>query len=1153
MSPKLQNRTAAFFAVIFLATAAIVEPASGQQTDLMAINQKFQELYAAGNYLAALAEAQKLEAAVKVQFGTNHPNYAIALHTLGQVYIAQGKYPDAEVVIKRALAIEEKALGANHPILADFVTLLAVVLELEGKYADAEGFFRRALAIKEKTLGTDHPDIADILYNLALMSRDQGRYAEAGGLLGRVLSIKERALGGNHLDVATTLIDLAAVRGMEGKYADAERLFRRALAIREAALGANDPNVASVLHSLANSYQMQGKYAEAERIYQRALAIREKALGVNHSDVGATLGSLANLLKNEGKYADAEALYRRALAIMEKALGVNHLDVAATLNNLANLYENEGKYADAEEIFKRTLAIRETALGANHPDVATVLNNLAIVYYDQGKYAEAEGLYRRTLAIREKTLGAGHPDVAATLNNLANVYQAQGKYAEAEGLTQRALAIEEKALGANHPEVAGTLYNLAIEYGSQRKYAEAEGFFKRALAIQEKTLGVGHPNVALTLNALATVYREYGKYAEAEGLYQRALAIRERALGVNHPEVAQTLNNLAMLDIARGNTKNALTYSRRTTSAVIAHATIDASGTGQTVKSDGLIEQRASYFHLHVANLVAATQKVIEPAAALGQEAFEIAQWAGQSSAAAAVQQMSLRFASGGDSRATLVREKQDISAAWRNKDRALIAALSKPEGQQDRAGIQLLRKQIADIEARLTAIAARLEREFPDYAALANPKPLKIDEVLKLLGPDEAMVFFLTGDKESYVFALARDGFAWQPIALGEHALSDKVAAFRRGLDLGALSKTSKAGGKPDLFDLGLAGELYAVLFGSVEPFIKNKRHLLVVPSGPLTALPFHLLITEKPATPVLPVTDKPADYFTSYRNAAWLLKRQAVTVLPSVASLKALRAFAGVDQAPKPMIGFGNPSFAPELPGTTPQPAAKPPVAVMTRAYTDYWQGAGVDREKLSQALPALPDTADELKAVAAKLGAPTSDIHLGKDASETTVKQSRLSDYRIVYFATHGLVAGDIKGFAEPSLALSLPKTPSDLDDGLLTASEVAQLKLNADWVVLSACNTIAGDKPGAEALSGLARAFFYAGARALLVSHWAVDSNAAMLLTTSTFDILKANPSFGRSEALRQAMLAYLNDTSNPKNAYPAYWAPFSVIGEGAARQ
>jgi len=256
---------------------------------------------------------------------------------------------------------------------------------------------------------------------------------------------------------------------------------------------------------------------------------------------------------------------------------------------------------------------------------------------------------------------------------------------------------------------------------------------------------------------------------------------------------------------------------------------------------------------------------------------------------------------------------------------------------------------------------------------------------------------------------------------------------------------------------------------------------------------------------------------------------------------------------ESTKPMTGFGDPLF---------NPGAKPPDgqrstktaarSLATGAYTDFWQGAGDDRARLAGALAQLPDTADELNAVAKDLGVAASDIHLGEDASETTVKRAPLADYGIVYFATHGLVAGDVKGVAEPSLVLSIPKVPSEFDDGLLTASEVAQLKLNADWVVLSACNTIAGDKPGAEALSGLARAFFYAGARALLVSHWAVNSEAATRLSISTFDRLKADPKLGRAEALRQAMLAYLNDTSSPRNAYPAFWAPFALIGEGAAR-
>jgi CHAT domain-containing protein len=186
-----------------------------------------------------------------------------------------------------------------------------------------------------------------------------------------------------------------------------------------------------------------------------------------------------------------------------------------------------------------------------------------------------------------------------------------------------------------------------------------------------------------------------------------------------------------------------------------------------------------------------------------------------------------------------------------------------------------------------------------------------------------------------------------------------------------------------------------------------------------------------------------------------------------------------------------------------------------------------------------------------MAEALGAdPASALALGDAATETAVKSAALADARILAFATHGLVTGELMGLAEPALVFTPPEKASDIDDGLLTASEAAQLDLAADWVVLSACNTAAGDgTPGAEGLSGLARAFLYAGARAILVSHWPVRDDAAAALTTSAFANLKSEPEIGRAEALRRAMLSVMENPDDPTLAHPSAWAPFVVVGEG----
>ena len=1147
VSPFRRIRVSIGVAIIAILSVLMLEPATAQRQDVADLNVKVVQLINAGKNAEALELAQRALALAEKTLSSNDALISQSLNNLAAAHRNLGRYSDAEALHKRGIALDQKIYGPDHPDTASNLNNLGLLYYLQGRYADAEPLFKRAVTVRDKTLKPDDPTTILMVENLASVYEKINRFAEAEAFYKRILNVRGKSLGQNHVDVARTLNNLANVYRSQSRFAETEAAYRRALSIRQAAQGPEHPDVATVLNNIAMNYMAAGRYADAEPLHRNALAMRQKALGADHTDVAVSLNNLASLQERQGRHAEAETLYKRALAIREKASGPDHPEVARLLSNIASFYVGLNRDAESETLQKRALAIREKAFGRNHVDVANSLNNLAVLYENQGRFSEATPLQQRSLAFYETQFGPDHPEVARVVLNLASLYANQGRTADAEALNKRSLAIREKALGPAHPDVAFALNTLGVLYLNQNKIADAEPLFKRALAIDEKALGNSHPSVADALNNLAFVRSSLNDPGAAEPLHRRALAIREKAFGPDHSKVAQSLNNLALLHSNSGRLPEAERLYRR---ALAIHeklrgpkhsdVSLTANNLAALLNKQGRYEDALKLVRtassagfpnkpVYLSVLInAVNSKNITNADTIAESYF-VVQQATSSAASVALSQLSVRSAAGTGPLAELVRLDQDLSAEAETLNKRLDQEIAKLSGQRDQAGEQKIRTRLQDLADRLEQSRARLAREFPDYATLSKPQPLTIAETKALLADDEALVL-IDVDNDSHLWVVTRDERRLITIGSGKD-IDANARKIREsiGAALGDLGKD-----RMSAFDTAAAYDIYKATLAKVEELIATKPRLLFVLTGSLTGVPPHILVTSDPAG-------------KDDRSVDWLVRRHEISVFPSVASLKFLRGKESSSRAAKRMMGFANPKF-------DPAPAESGKRAALSRSLASFYEGSNIDLTALSRSLPPLPETEAELRTVGKTVKAANADLKFGAGATETAVKQAKLNDYQILYFATHALVAGEtaqfVKAAAEPAIALSIPSKATEFDDGLLTASEIAQLKMNADWVVLSACNTAAGssNSPGAEPLSGLARAFFYAGARSLLVSHWEVPSLSAVQLLVGIFDAKAKDAKLTNAGALRQSMLAQLNDARNPGWSHPAHWAPFVLVGE-----
>lgn len=811
----------------------------------------------------------------------------------------------------------------------------------------------------------------------------------------------------------------------------------------------------------------------------------------------------------------------------------------------------------------------------------TALEDLVRVNLEAGQLADA-ARHARELAVLVDQASADQvrPNALAVIGR---ALLSTGQPVEAEAFLRRALTLEltqrqRDLAGRNQvapadalsSRMAMMLSGLAGVAATQDRWDEARRLHQRALALSLD------PDNADVLKAFALFAWQQGRYGEAVDLLSRSLKLHRQFYG-SSSSAADSTNKLGLLSMAQGKVEEAYHFFQ------------DAAAMSTQIALAGIDDPM---FHQRDGDYIASKRRLFEDVVygaarladlkpdlrdQLARESFEAAQWAERTSAAAAVSRMAARVSARDPDLSGVVREFDGLVAERQELEKRLLSRLAV----QDMLAASETRTQISTVEARARAIQARLAERFPRYSALAYPRPTPVIDVQAQLKPTEALVQFLFTEKEGYAWVLTRDQSRAFRLPSSSNWLAERVSILRCGLDDGEWSSRDDGGwlaenkrckpleaernARKELpFRPEVAHELYAALFGPFEDLAAGKS-LLVVPSGALSALPLHVLVTA-------PQGVKPGG--PDYRALQWLAKGHNVSVLPSAASLTALRASQPAAEVERrPYLGFGNPllngldnpeqakraALARQKQECPPSPAKTLMASVKSMlGLRALLRGEMADVEAIRSAAP-LPETADELCAVARALGADRQEVLLGARATEHTVKSLSaagiLKTYRIVHFATHGLLAGDAQNIGriapEPALLLTPPDAPSEEDDGLLTAPEIARLEFGADWVILSACNTAAGDASGAEALSGLGRAFFYAGARALLVSHWPVYSDATVKLVTKALNRMVADKAIDRSEALRQSMLELIT-TGSPNEAHPAYWAPFVVVGEGSLR-
>ncbi|MBD2205887.1 tetratricopeptide repeat protein [Calothrix sp. FACHB-1219] len=862
------------------------------------------------------------------------------------------------------------------------------------------------------------------------------------------------------------------------------------------------------LYQKATQLYKQGQFTEALKTLQQVLALM-KELGLE-KEQGTILNNIGLMYSNLGQYNQAIAAYEQALTITKK-----NGDTAAQapiFNNIGDIYRQQGQYTKALEFYQQALAIHKQF--NNQVGQGISLNNIGVVYRNLGKYAQALEFYQQALAIYQKI--NNQAEIGTTLNNIGLVYDSMGQYTKALEFYQQALTIHKK-LG-NQVGESSVLNNLGLVYDNLGKYAQALEFYQQALAINQK---IGDKaGEALNYNNIGGVYRLLGQYAKALKFYQQSLAIAKN-IG-DKPGEARTIDNMGAIYRLSQQYPQALAAYEQ--ALAIRREIGDKPGEGITLHNTALLYEDLGQYP----QALDLYQKSLAIAKELGDKGGEgtTIDNIGSIYYKLAKYPQALQFAQQGLAIRQQVGDKpgQAISlnnigllylelGEYANAEKNLFAAIDILEslrpGLTDADKVSFFEQQAFTYRFLQQALIAQnkinsaLEvsdraraRAFIELLAAkqsetANPqldiKHLTIQQIQNIAKVENATIvqYSIIDDKLLYIWLIKPTGeITFKPVDLSKATdtpLSQLVTMSRKAmgvLERGIFQPQSSLQPNPTQ----QLQKLYQILIKPIAqdlPTDANAR-VIFVPQESLFVVPFAALQDEQ---------------------GKYLIDKHTILTAPAIQVLELTRKQKqNLNKSLKDVLVVGNPMM-PTIP------------------ITD---------EKL---IP-LPGAEKEAKQIAALL---KTQAIIGNKATETAIV-SKMKQARIIHFATHGLL-DDFKGLGVPG-AIAL--TASNQDDGFLTSSEILDMKLNAELVVLSACNTAGGNITG-DGVIGLSRSLITAGVPSVIVSLWAVNDDSTAFLMSEFYRQLQKNPD--KAVALRQAIL-----TTKKQYSHPFDWAAFTLIGE-----